>query len=1053
MSRNGVAGFNILDDNFSRDVSELDISELSSVPLEKRFRQTIKKNVFKEVARGSIEMPLFRSVEGFYANNPSRTYPDAPTNVQVTLVNNSILQVTWDAADTAGGTGQHANLSNHFIFLKKSNGQHIYIYTTSDRQTLTYGIELDKTYNLSSETHQTLTAIYSIEPDVFYSVGVKGADVANYMSNNNNSYTDGGPVGYSSEFKLIPTGPPTGLSAVAGNASATINWTAPALPSSDSSNFYIKNKGYKIGCIPNDGSPAVSQTISATSNTDSLPTSKIISSLKNTVRYDIYIRSVSYIAGKLSTLSEIVRVTPSAPATKPDPPVITSVIPGFGSATVNWTPGNDGGSPITHYDIFVYTSPSLTGNYVSFTDYIPSEDRSARVPALGNVGVGAPLINGNSYTFVMKAYNRIYDSTATPSYRNSEYSSPFTITLPVVSTPPDSPTNVRATALDESATVSWDTPVSIGSSNITGYTVIVYKGTSSSSEKTVEVGVTNTTTVTALTNGTSYRFKITATNLQQTSNPSSFSAAITPAPAAAAPGLPTSVSATAGDGSATVSWRAPLSSGTSAITKYTVTVYAADTNTELKSIDINGTAAILANTNSVGIISIPVTDLTNGNSYIFKITATNSQLTSEFASTPTLNPVSSVTNPGAPTIISVARGDKSIIVRLNPVSADLTGGKPIIKYTVSVYTSDSATAVKSVEFSGSTINTNPILATVTGLINGTAYTFKATATNESNLTSEYSPSSPSIEPDLAPGPPAIISATPGDKSATITWDPPTPNGGTPIREYRVSSDKGQFVDVSGNITTATMDKLFNNTLYKFTVIAKNSFLIGPPSTDSDSIKPSAASSLSGPPTELQATVASDKKVSLTWGPPITFGGATSVTYNVYVCSDNFCNSKINTINDVTSYTTDSLTAGTYYFHVMAVNSYGTSNPAKKSVTILGEHTDISGVTPDISGATPDISGVTPSIIGGIISGMNTKTSLSYILSTPPKKDEDEEEDISGVKVSTVSGIVKPLSLYGGLSAYQSDPMTSMLIAVVLLGGIFMALFSSYSPIRIKNFYR
>jgi titin len=597
---------------------------------------------------------------------------------------------------------------------------------------------------------------------------------------------------------------------------------------------------------------------------------------------------------------------------------------------------------------------------------------------------------------------------------------------------------------------------------------MVYKGTSSSVEKTIPVGVTNTTTVTSLTNGTSYRFKVTATNLQQTSIASSFSPDIIPAPAAAAPGLPTSVSATAGDGSATVSWRAPLSSGSSAITKYTVKVYAAhDTNTELNTIEINGTAAITANTNSVGIISIPVTDLTNGNSYIFKITATNSQLTSEFVSTPILNPVSSVTKPGAPTIISVARGDKSIIVKLNPVSADLTGGKPITKYTISVYTADSAIAVKSVEFSGSTINTNPILATVPDLTNGTAYTFKATATNESNLTSEYSPSSPSIEPDLAPGPPTIISATPGDKSATITWDPPTPNGGTPIREYRVSSDKGQFVDVSGDITTATIDKLFNNTLYKFTVIAKNSFLISPPSTDSDSIKPSAALSLSGPPTELQATVASDKKVSLTWGPPISLGGATSVTYNVYVCSDNFCNSKLNTINNVTSYTTDSLQAGTYYFHVMAVNSYGPSNPAKKSVTILGEHTDISGVPKDISGATTDISGVpkdisgattdisgvTPSIIGGIISGMNTKTSLSYILSTPPKKDEDEEEDISGVKVSNVSGIVKPLSLYAGLTAYQSDPMTSMLISVVLLGAIFMALFSSYSPIRIKNFYR
>ena len=78
------------------------------------------------------------------------------------------------------------------------------------------------------------------------------------------------------------------------------------------------------------------------------------------------------------------------------------------------------------------------------------------------------------------------------------------------------------------------------------------------------------------------------------------------------PGAPTGVTATAGNGSATVSWTAPSDNGGSAITKYTVTPF------------IGSTAQTpVTVTGSPPATSTTVTGLTNGTSYTFTVSATN----------------------------------------------------------------------------------------------------------------------------------------------------------------------------------------------------------------------------------------------------------------------------------------------------------------------------------------------------------------------------------------------------------------------------------------------
>ncbi len=81
---------------------------------------------------------------------------------------------------------------------------------------------------------------------------------------------------------------------------------------------------------------------------------------------------------------------------------------------------------------------------------------------------------------------------------------------------------------------------------------------------------------------------------------------------ATAPGAPTGVTATAGDGSANVSWTAPGNGG-SAITSYTVTPYVGSTAQSATTV-----------TGSPPQTNTTITGLTDGTSYTFTVTATNS---------------------------------------------------------------------------------------------------------------------------------------------------------------------------------------------------------------------------------------------------------------------------------------------------------------------------------------------------------------------------------------------------------------------------------------------
>jgi hypothetical protein len=160
------------------------------------------------------------------------------------------------------------------------------------------------------------------------------------------------------------------------------------------------------------------------------------------------------------------------------------------------------------------------------------------------------------------------------------------------------------------------------------------------------------------------------------------------------------VTATRGNGRASVAFDAPASDGGSAITSYTVTASGGRTAT--------GSGSPLV-----------VTGLTNGDSYTFSVTATNTVGTGP-ASSPS-GAVVPATRPGAPTAVTVTGGNALASVGFTPPASD--GGSPVTSYTVT------AKDLTNPANGGQTITGSSGPMVVTGLTDGDSYTFTVTATN------------------------------------------------------------------------------------------------------------------------------------------------------------------------------------------------------------------------------------------------------------------------------------------------------------------------------------
>jgi hypothetical protein len=190
------------------------------------------------------------------------------------------------------------------------------------------------------------------------------------------------------------------------------------------------------------------------------------------------------------------------------------------------------------------------------------------------------------------------------------------VSAPPAPAPPSAPLNVVATAGNASAFLTWTAPGN--HQPVTSYTVHNSSAGNGLPVADVIVAAVGSTVVpasaniTGLVNGVAYQFEVLATNNLGSGPFSVPSNSVTPQ-APTVPGVPTNVTAIAGNASATVSWVASANDGGSPITSYTVSSFTAGVPTGLPASVVGG-----------GQNSAVVFGLTNGVTYTFSVHATNS---------------------------------------------------------------------------------------------------------------------------------------------------------------------------------------------------------------------------------------------------------------------------------------------------------------------------------------------------------------------------------------------------------------------------------------------
>ena len=378
---------------------------------------------------------------------------------------------------------------------------------------------------------------------------------------------------------------------------------------------------------------------------------------------------------------------------------------------------------------------------------------------------------------------------------------------------------VKSSSID----LIWSDPASTGGSAITDY-VIEYQLTTGGNWVPFEDGVSvdKFTTVTGLANGTSYDFRVSAKNIIGQSSPSDIVTATPGEPAQVfIQGFPDLTNTSIG-----TAIRITNEGLIEYEYQYTWCVTDAVDNLCGGGNDVfsASNAKLIGsheNFDFTATSTIPTPD-----NYFFHIKVLyGSQSSSAFQSFTAV-----ATFPDPPTSVSAVAGNAQATVSFTAPASN--GGSAITGYTV---TSNPG------GLTGTGLTT-PII--ITGLTNGTAYTFTMTAANAIGTGLSSSPPSNSVTPVTVPGAINSFSASAGNTQVGLFWSAPASDGGSAIIdyviEYKLSSDSiwAVFADAISTATTITVTGLTNNLSYDFRVSAVNVVGQGPVnSTSATSVTP------------------------------------------------------------------------------------------------------------------------------------------------------------------------------------------------------------------------
>ncbi len=599
---------------------------------------------------------------------------------------------------------------------------------------------------------------------------------------------------------VVAPGQVTKVSATAGTGSALVSWSAPSSGGTPT--------GYTI-------TPYIGSVAQATVPVTAPATSATVTGLTAGASYTFTVTASDAVgSGPASEPSNVVIPTSAA---APSAPSEVAAVAGNGSASVSWTAPANGGAQILKYTVTPYVgSAAQTATVVSGTP-----------PATSVTVTG--LTNGSSYTFKVSATNEVGEGpqsgassavtptaapdtlfgTSTPATVDSGDSNSVELGMKFSSEVAGHVTGVRfykastntgthvgslwssTGTLLASATFSGETSsgwqqvtfskavaISANTTYVAAYLAPNghYSDTASGFTSAVTnpplIGLSNTTSANGVYSYTSS--SVFPTSSYKATN--YFVDVVFEPETVVAPGQVTKVSATAGTGSALVSWSAPSSGGTP--TGYTITPYIGSVAQATVPVTAPATSAT-------------VTGLTAGASYTFTVTASDAVGSGPASEPSNVVIPTSAAAPSAPSEVAAVAGNGSASVSW---TAPANGGAQILKYTVTPYVGSAAQTATVV--SGTPPATS---VTVTGLTNGSSYTFKVSATNEVGEGPQSGASSavtPTAAPDTLFGTSTPATVDSGDSNSVelgMKFSSEVAGHVTGVRFYKASTNTGTHV--------------------------------------------------------------------------------------------------------------------------------------------------------------------------------------------------------------------------------------------------------------------
>lgn len=764
----------------------------------------------------------------------------------------------------------------------------------------------------------------------FTDTGLTIGRVYYYMVSAENAFGEGGCTEEILVTVADVPGPVTGLMAVAGNASVTLNWTAPSHTGGTPITGYLIYRGTESG----------QETFLWNTATLNFKDTDLING--QTYYYKVRVSNSNGAGQPSGEVSSTPLTTPYAPtdllATRADQ-----------AAILTWlAPTVDGGTSILYYRIYRGTTPGTeifisNSTITSFMDngltngrtyyYLVSAvtgagegtksytvsvvpatvpEAPSQVTAAGSAAKvtlswnapssgGSTILRYNVYWSVTPtgATNRIDTLTNATTFVHSELTNGvryyYTISAVtaigegprstiVFATPlsvPSAPSELTAVGGAKSITLTWTAP-SDGGTAVTGYKI--YRGSASGGESLLKLIGPNTTYVDpGLPDNMLYYYKIRAINSQGDGPISSEVSART----IDKPGAPQNVIVSSGDSFATLSWSAPSYSGGSSVIGYNVY-----RNT-------SGSWSLVAS-----LVPSPYLDtgLQNGHQYGYIVRAVNGL--GEGSSSEEVQ-VMPARVPDAPALAAIG-GLRS--VNLTWTAPSFNGGTNITGYAIY-----RGVASGQEVFFASVGNIFTFLDS--GLSDGTAYYYRITALNERGE------GSPSLEVSATtlglPGKPVNLSVQPTGVNMHLSWAPSSTNGGAEITSYRVYRGISAESMISiAQVTDTEYDDPDpeNGVSYIYSVSANN--MVGEGQADTASAVMIRAP---GEPQSLTITPSSHR-ITLTWSAPADLGGSYLVGYRIYRALSTGPVETIAAVNG-TEYIDNGLENGiTHHYWVSAVNS-------------------------------------------------------------------------------------------------------------------------------------